>query len=226
MLWLRFQSPWEPGWWLPVPLQSCHQQPGATRSLHTSLSPKQPSGFISAASLTSLLWCHPGSSWPAPSGELLPSILESGSENISRLFLCCYSSADEKEADLATSWSTNMFIGAHIPQLNTKLSGNLACCDLFKMWVSAWCHVVFFVPHISRSHGRAVALMASCFSLSGFGFGSKKGAEVSWRVLLTVPSFSDHLTQGEGDHESILCLSSDFTSLSPCFFQQTWRGFS
>lgn len=63
------------------------------------------------------------------------SILESGSENISRwLFLCCYSSADEKEADLATSLSTNMCIGAHIPQQNTKLSGNLACCDLFKMW--------------------------------------------------------------------------------------------
>lgn len=49
----------------------------------------------------------------------------------------------------------------------------------------------------AHAYGRAVALMASWFSLHGFGFGPKKGAEVSWRVSLTVTSFSDIPAKGK-----------------------------
>lgn len=94
-------------------------------------------------------------------------------------------------------------------------------------------HVLLCPSHLlvsclcpAHAYGRAVALMASWFSLYGFGFGPKKGAEVSWRVSLTVTSFSDHPSQGEGDGETTLYLSSDFTSPIPVLFQQTWWGFS
>lgn len=121
-----------------------------------------------------------------------------------------------------------------MPWPNTELTGNLACCVLFKMWTKhlmparVLCPSHLTVSCLCSAHvrGRAVALVASWFSLSGFGFGSKKGAEVSWRVSLTVASSSDHLTQGEGDRESTVYLSLDFTSLIPCFCQQTWKGSS
>lgn len=119
-----------------------HTAPPAMGTLQASLSPKQPQQprFSSAASsLTSLPWSHPGPRAEAavhqhPLGNsFLP--FGSDSESISRLlFLYCYLFTGEKEADLGTSISTNMFIGTHIPQANTELPGNLACCVLFKMW--------------------------------------------------------------------------------------------
>lgn len=118
-----------------------HTAPPAMGTLQASLSPKQPQQprFSSAASsLTSLPWSRPGPTAEAavdlhPLGNsFLP--FGSDSESISRwLFLYCYLFTGEKEADLGTSTSTNMFIGTPIPQANTELPGNLACCVLFKM---------------------------------------------------------------------------------------------
>lgn len=112
--------------------------------------------------------------------------------------------------------------------------GNLPAAFCLKCESSACCqHFFFFVHHISWSPvcAQLQAYWQGC-SIDDFlvfpfclWLWSRQGAQVSWRVSLTLTSFFDHLSGREDDHETTRQLSSDFIAVlpSPCFFQQTWR---
>lgn len=72
--WLRFQSPWEPGWWLPVPLQimssSTQSNEGPTRQLITRAT---SSTKIHLSSISHFLALVP--SWPQQQRQLLTCTL-------------------------------------------------------------------------------------------------------------------------------------------------------
>lgn len=118
-----------------------------------------------------------------------------------------------------------MFIGTRIPWPNVELIGKLACCVLFKMWIERslptrilLCPPRLVVPCLCTATmpiGRDVALMPSWFSLSAFGFGPGKGAEVELESV-TDTNILPWPPQRRGRWPwNTQQLSSNFTSVLP-----------